>query len=255
MKLDCKVIEDLLPLYHDKVCSPESSLLVAEHLSECQSCKNFLSALDVDINTPQEPEDDKKVLEKISRRWKQATRKALLRGAALALAAVLVLTALGGGFWYGTQAARYQDLAAKMEVPAQFPHESSSDGEPEAWVFPKEYSLFQGGYHFWLRLPGFLDFYGGVVSIYPDKAHQHWAGTGLRPHVSLGVKFRGDEAYYIILIDVDGEYQSSFCIDSELKYIEGNDRESVDLHRQLLEEYRPEIQEIVQAAKDMWDLP
>ena len=32
MKLPCKVIEDMLPMYYDKVCSQESAALVEEHL-------------------------------------------------------------------------------------------------------------------------------------------------------------------------------------------------------------------------------
>lgn len=35
MKTPCNVIRDLLPLYQDSVCSPESRQLVAEHLEEC----------------------------------------------------------------------------------------------------------------------------------------------------------------------------------------------------------------------------
>ena len=35
MKTPCNVIRDLLPLYHDGVCSPESRQLVEEHLEKC----------------------------------------------------------------------------------------------------------------------------------------------------------------------------------------------------------------------------
>ena len=37
MKVACKVIEDLLPLYRDQVCSRESRDMVDEHLKDCQS--------------------------------------------------------------------------------------------------------------------------------------------------------------------------------------------------------------------------
>lgn len=37
--LPCGVIKDLLPLYHDGVCSEESRKLVEEHLAECPACK------------------------------------------------------------------------------------------------------------------------------------------------------------------------------------------------------------------------
>ena len=39
MKTSCNVIKDLLPLYHDGVCSRESRELVEEHLKECEECR------------------------------------------------------------------------------------------------------------------------------------------------------------------------------------------------------------------------
>ena len=38
MKVKCPVIEDLLPLYIDGVCSEESKMIVEEHLLECRLC-------------------------------------------------------------------------------------------------------------------------------------------------------------------------------------------------------------------------
>jgi Predicted integral membrane protein len=38
MKTKCKVIEDLLPLYIDKICSDDSRKLVEEHILECSEC-------------------------------------------------------------------------------------------------------------------------------------------------------------------------------------------------------------------------
>ena len=45
MKLSCKVIEDMLPMYYDKVCSEESAALVEEHLKSCTHCSQMLSDL------------------------------------------------------------------------------------------------------------------------------------------------------------------------------------------------------------------
>ena len=46
MKYPCNIIQDLLPLYHDNVCSEESRRAVQEHLSECEACRDYLAALD-----------------------------------------------------------------------------------------------------------------------------------------------------------------------------------------------------------------
>lgn len=40
MKVKCPVIEDLLPLFIDEVCSEESRIIVEEHLAECGLCSD-----------------------------------------------------------------------------------------------------------------------------------------------------------------------------------------------------------------------
>ncbi len=41
MKYDCDVIQDLLPLYQDKICSGKSREIVEEHISECSVCRKM----------------------------------------------------------------------------------------------------------------------------------------------------------------------------------------------------------------------
>ena len=48
MKISCKIIQDLLPLYYDEVCSKESHELVKDHLSSCEECSNYLNELKTD---------------------------------------------------------------------------------------------------------------------------------------------------------------------------------------------------------------
>lgn len=57
MKLSCKVIEDLLPLYHDGVCSPESAELVEEHLAGCEKCQAVLEDYDYQVGETAPVED------------------------------------------------------------------------------------------------------------------------------------------------------------------------------------------------------
>lgn len=49
MKNECAVIEDLLPLYADGVCSQESRELVEEHLSRCETCRTALVQMKAEI--------------------------------------------------------------------------------------------------------------------------------------------------------------------------------------------------------------
>lgn len=41
MKLSCEIIQDLLPLYEEKLCSEASREAVEEHLKECSICRTW----------------------------------------------------------------------------------------------------------------------------------------------------------------------------------------------------------------------
>lgn len=95
MKLPCELIRDLLPLYHDGVCSEESRVLVEEHLAQCADCKDFLHALDEEI-TMGDKVDAAKPLVSIQMTWNKQKRKALIKGVSIALAICLILVV---GWW------------------------------------------------------------------------------------------------------------------------------------------------------------
>lgn len=75
MRLDCKVIEDLLPLYIDNMCSEQSRKLVEEHLLECENCRCMIErtqAVEIVHIEPEKPVADKAVkksFKKIRFRW------------------------------------------------------------------------------------------------------------------------------------------------------------------------------------------
>ncbi len=56
MKLNCAIVKDLLPLYTDKLCSPETAAAVNEHLDECDSCRKAYESASMVI-TPAETGD------------------------------------------------------------------------------------------------------------------------------------------------------------------------------------------------------
>ena len=41
MKYDCEIIQDLLPLYQDNICSGRSREAVEEHISGCDVCRKM----------------------------------------------------------------------------------------------------------------------------------------------------------------------------------------------------------------------
>ena len=49
--ITCKVIEDLLPLYADKICSDDSRVIVEHHVAECTECREKLEAMTVKLES------------------------------------------------------------------------------------------------------------------------------------------------------------------------------------------------------------
>lgn len=44
-KYDCDIVQDLLPLYQDSICSNSSRKMIEEHLKECEECSHKVSLL------------------------------------------------------------------------------------------------------------------------------------------------------------------------------------------------------------------
>ena len=88
MKISCEVVQDLLALYHDGVCSKESAEIVRTHLDECERCRKMLADMDAVI-APDAIAEAKPLLSvKIS--WNKEKRKVFFRGLAIALCLCLL---------------------------------------------------------------------------------------------------------------------------------------------------------------------
>ncbi len=81
MKLSCEIIQDLLPLYADKVCSAASRELVDAHLTQCRECQRKLIALQ---NTECEERLQLEQQEILSHQASRFKRKAFLIGCCIA---------------------------------------------------------------------------------------------------------------------------------------------------------------------------
>lgn len=89
MNLPCELVQDLLPLYHDGVCSDRSKEEVTAHLSGCDTCRKLLNALEGEVTWEQEAAT--KPLASVSRQWKSGMKHALLKGIAATAAVFCVL--------------------------------------------------------------------------------------------------------------------------------------------------------------------
>lgn len=113
MKLQCTVIEDLLPVYIDGICSLESEKLIEDHLLQCPACREMLARMRSAEAQPPQIADEP--LRSIGKRWQQGKRKAFQKGICLTLAVLLLTTAVLSGIWYGSYGKYYYQIAGKMD--------------------------------------------------------------------------------------------------------------------------------------------
>lgn len=96
-KLPCDVVRDILPLYHDGVCSDTSRAMVAEHLASCETCQKEWQSLTKKLPLP--PDicySEQQTFQRFAHFWKRTTSKAFRKGILL----TLLLCVLGaGGIW------------------------------------------------------------------------------------------------------------------------------------------------------------
>ncbi len=93
--MNCKIVQDLLPLYHDGVCSEESRAAVEAHLAGCESCRRTLT----DMNAPLPEAEGKRsedgaAVQRIAGEWRRGKWKSWLKGAAVAALACALLAGL-----------------------------------------------------------------------------------------------------------------------------------------------------------------
>lgn len=75
MKLPCDIVQDLLPLYEDDLCSAATREAIEEHLRECESCGKQHTAVqelvepEVEVKPEQEKKAAVKSFKKIRDRW------------------------------------------------------------------------------------------------------------------------------------------------------------------------------------------
>ena len=61
MNRDCKVIQDLLPNYIDKLTTEESNIYIEEHLKQCEECRKNLEDMEKELKLDTDKKDGKKL--------------------------------------------------------------------------------------------------------------------------------------------------------------------------------------------------
>lgn len=98
MTYPCNMIQDLLPLYLDGVCSEESKMIIEQHLSTCSTCKKYYEAMckaEESTIMPPAPEEVQKAASFRSIRKKILHKQLLIAGASFVVIAFIIFAAIG----------------------------------------------------------------------------------------------------------------------------------------------------------------
>lgn len=103
MKIPCEIIEDLLPLYCDGVCSEESRQAVEAHLAECERCRADAALMGRELKTAPVQAEEEKLARTAAAAWKRGKVRAFARGCLITLLSVVVLAAgYLAAHWFST---------------------------------------------------------------------------------------------------------------------------------------------------------
>lgn len=96
MNMTCDIIRDLLPLYHDGVCSADSAFAVEEHIAGCEACREELTRMDDPVAAPRPEENGG--LRAVKRAWTRAQKRSFRKGLGIAGGVFLGIALLIGIF-------------------------------------------------------------------------------------------------------------------------------------------------------------
>ena len=119
MKISCEIIQDLLPLYCDGVCSQDSKQVVEAHLKDCEKCKADMCFMEQDMKTGSAQTNDNKIAKAAATAWKKGKTRAFMKGCLIALLFIAVLAVGYCSFhWFST--ADKSDLNALAQQAADY---------------------------------------------------------------------------------------------------------------------------------------
>ena len=256
MKLSCKVIEDMLPMYYDGVCSAESATLVEEHIRECPQCSCVLSDLHSEIEIPKKPVNDLKPLAEIQAEWKKEKRRSAKKGACITLAVIAVLLIVWTSVWYFGYAIHYDKLTGKMEKIK----------DETAAMTTASHSLEYGDYMIVLKKPGFLG-EGGFIHIGDKEGmviflDKDWNEIAQNKDMSIDLFFYPEfgGGYRSAIIFDDGDKSWWVWLTPKLTYnydlhdSANRPEEEIAYLEQLLADHREEVISLIGVATEVWNI-
>ena|GEM_PF-4718043 len=151
--IPCSVIRDLLPLYNDALCSPESAELVEQHLQICPECRALTAQLPLPDQTEAVLPDEAKVFRKLH---KKIRRGKLLKAGSIAASVLLLAFLVLNAVWLPVKYFPYKAFCRQFS-------NASDIGKGT------QYQTISGDYAFRVKMPGYLSFESGFLAVEPAE--------------------------------------------------------------------------------------
>jgi len=108
--MNCKIVGDLLPLYHDNVVSDESRKLVEDHLASCSECSKMLDDMRENAKTENAPDIEQPMASGLKTVKKRLRRRTVAAVSVSIVCAVAVASALAYGVFFHESPVSHDDL-------------------------------------------------------------------------------------------------------------------------------------------------
>lgn len=119
MKISCEIVQDLLPLYCDGVCSQDSKQAVEAHLKDCEKCRADMRFMEQDVKVSSAHTKDDKIIKAAAAAWKRGKTKAFVKGCLIALLSITILV-LGYCSFHWLSTADENDFDALAQQAADY---------------------------------------------------------------------------------------------------------------------------------------
>ncbi|MBO7394851.1 MAG: zf-HC2 domain-containing protein [Ruminococcus sp.] len=249
-EISCNTIIDLMPIYKENSCSEETRLLVEEHLSGCKSCRSLSEAFYVSEPVKAELPNEAETFRKVGRKLK---RSRFTKAMAVLMCFCVILFAAVNGAWYFLKYRPMKQMCKGM-------HQLGT-GDFAAAPTDRKLAVYvdtDDDYFYAVRLPNYLNFTMGTVTVAPigamsidESGANCYDSSG--PILTIPYDVFGTDHYFVDCSSADSGEGFVFETDTGLSkpFVSIPGQEDAKINA-ILETHKDELSAMKKAAEDKW---
>lgn len=252
MNISCRIIEDLMPMYHDGICSADSTAMVETHLKHCSACQKRLELLRSQFpSVPQHAFDDLAPLRHLRKKLKTREKRLVGKGMLLSLAGLLFVLLICALIWFSGPPCRYTQLAKPLE---RVPESISGMTSAEYFLIYEDHCIVLDMPHLFGQ-DGFV--HVGEKESMPLFLQNGSSSPTEPPPTDLFFYPRKDGYRFALLLD-DGAHKWWVWVAPDLTVFEDASQsrtpQELETIYALLNENREEILALFRTVSDVWGI-